>query len=442
MILSIPSPMTRRYMLLICCVVLLLIFAHRLVFQHDFTANSRHTLLPQSIATLDLLPGNVDIEIFINPLDAQLPIIHTLLNKYRAHKDNIEITTTDPARNPARMRELDIAPGGEVFIRYKHRTQRLTGLSEAAITMALQRLAHDNPPVAHFTTGHGERSITSNNAADMSSLINQLRDSGFTIENFNLSTDGAPNPAQGIVVVASPLSKFLPIEVALLLDYIGQGGNLVWLTEPESDDGLKAIELELGVQRHAGVVVDLAAQSLDVEQPDFAVANIYSPHQATNDFSAVTLFPQAAALRLQANREWRASALVQAGEQSWTETGSLNGKVSFGDDSREIAGPFPLVIALERKKAGKLQKVIVSGDGDFLADAWIANGGNRELATRIFHWAVAEHNIAAVSRPAVLDNRLDMPPLATVTLVAVALLLLPMALFASAGQVWYSRRHG
>ncbi|MEM7260162.1 MAG: Gldg family protein [Pseudomonadota bacterium] len=430
-----------HYALVSACIVLILVLAQRLTIQRDLTANARHTLLPQSVDTIAQLPDDIDIEIFINPLDAQLPVIKALLERYRSHKQNLVITVTDPAMDPARMRELNIAPGGELFIRYNHRLQRLSQISEATLTMALQRLAHATPPVARFVSGHGERTIKQSTNADISVLASQLADSGFTLEETNLS-DGTPDYDNGVLVIASPLSRFLPIEVAVLLDYLSKGGNLLWLTEPESDDGLKAIELELGITRSPGVVVDLATENLDIERPDFAIANNYSPHPATQEFAAITLFPQAAALQLQANREWRAAALVQASQQSWTETGSLSGKVSFGDDNREISGPFPLVMALEREQNGKLQKVIVSGDGDFMADAWIANGGNRDLANRLFNWSVADNHVAAIKRPTALDNRLELSKSATFVLVAIALLLLPAVLFATAGRVWYSRRYG
>ncbi len=438
----IASPLTVRHLLLAICCILLLIITQRLNVQTDLTGNSRHTLLPQSIETLQLLNSRVDVEVFINPQDPQLPAIQTLLERYRLHKPDLTVSTTDPARDPGRMRELNIAPGGELFIRYNHRLQRLSQVSESSITLALQRLAFDKPPVARFVTGHGERSIHPHSNADMSILAARLQESGYTLETTNLSENGAPAADSGLLVIASPLSRYLPLEVALLLDYLSNGGNLLWLTEPESDDGLKAIELELGVTRHPGVVVDMATQNLDVDRPDFAVANLYSPHPATSGFSAVTLFPQSAALQLQPNREWRATALVQAGEQSWTEAGSLNAEVSFGDDSREISGPFPLILALEREKAGRTQKVLVSGDGDFLADAWIANGGNRDLADRIFNWTVSDNHLSPIARPAAPDNRLEMSPMATVTLVTFALLLLPAGLFATAGRVWYSRRYG
>jgi hypothetical protein len=431
-----------RPLLILACLILLLVLAQRVYFQTDMTANSRHTLLPQSVETLALFNEAIDVEVFINPLDGQREAITSLLEKYREYKSDLQVRFTDPALDPALMRKLNIAPGGEIFFRAGTQLQRITQVSETAVTMALQRLARTTPPTAVFVTGHGERAVKSTNNADIGIFAAQLQEAGFVIDNINLTEHNTIDTSNGMLVIASPLSRYLPGEVALILDYLTRGGNMLWLTEPASDDGLKAVELELGVMRSPGVVVDLASQNLAVDRPDFAVANNYSPHQATQGFSSVTLFPQASALQLQPNREWRAAALVQAGEQAWTETGALSGQIAYGDDKREIAGPFPLILALEREKADKLQKVLISGDGDFIADAWIANGGNRDLGNRLFNWTADDNDLVAISAPAVADNRLDMPDTATILLVVLSLLLIPAALFATGGKVWYTRRYG
>ncbi len=433
---------TLRPLLIIVCLVMLLILGQRLFFQKDMTANARHTLLSQSVETLNLFPEAINVDVYINPLDPQRAAIDSLLGKYQQHKADITVAYIDPALDPAAMRELNVAPGGELFLRAADRLQRISQVSESTVTMALQRLARTQPPVAMFVTGHGERSIESTNNADVGIFAAQLREAGFVIRNLSLTTTNSIETKDTMLVIASPMSRYLPSEVALVLDYLTRGGNLLWLTEPASDDGLKAIELELGVMRSPGVVVDLATQNLDIDRPDFAIANTYAPHTATRDFSSVTLFPQAAALQLQPNREWRAAALVQAGEQAWTETGSLTGEVAFGDDQREISGPFPLILALEREKAGKTQKVLVSGDGDFIADAWIANGGNKDLGNRLFNWAADDAELATLSTPVVADHRIELSNTATLILVALTLLLIPGALFATAGRVWYSRRFG
>ena len=296
--------------------------------------------------------------------------------------------------------------------------------------------------MATFISGHGERSAVSQNGGDLGLISSQLVSSGFSVETIELANQQELAVDDGLLVIASPIHSYLPGETAMLLDYLSRGGNLLWLTEPAIDDGLKAIALELGIRRLPGVVVDLATQNLSVNRPDFAIAKTYSPHAATTGLASVTLFPQATGLDVQPNREWTAAALVQAGEHAWTETGALSGDIAFDEDSPEVAGPFPLIIALERHKAGRSQRVIVSGDGDFLADAWVGNGGNRDLASRLFNWATDDAEMINVSYPRKPDAQINLTPSRVLALALFSLMLLPGLMFAGATRVWYTRKHG
>ena len=431
-----------RTMLIVLCFAMACALGNRLYALKDMTASAHHTLKPQSVETLALLSAPLDVEVLINPKDPQVETVATLFEKYRTHKPDVNVTFNDPALDPQRMRQLDVAPGGEIFIRYQNRTQRLTQLSESSLTSAMQKLARPNDQTVLFTTGHGERSIDSKSNADLGIFAQQLKDSGFTVGNINLSEQNSLEDHNGTLVIAGPLQRFLTNEVVLLLDYVSRGGNLIWLTEPASDDGLKPLAIELGVERLPGVVIDMAAQQLKVERPDFAVATSYFRHQATHGFTAVTLFPQSTGLDVEPNREWQVTPLVQSGEQAWTETGALTGKVEFGDDQREIRGPFLLVFALERNKNNKQQRVVVAGDGDFLADAWIANGGNRELGNRLFNWNVADTAMIGITAPVEPDTQLNLSRAGTLGLIGVAFLLLPGLMFSAATGVWYRRQHG
>jgi len=383
---------------------------NRLYARKDMTANALHTLKPQSIETLALLSAPLDVEVLINPKDPQVETVETLFDKYRTHKADLNISFNDPALDPQRMRQLDVAPGGEIFLRYQNRTQRLTQLSESSLTSAMQKLARANNQTVLFTTGHGERSIDSKSNADLGIFAQQLKDSGFTVGSINLSEQNSLETNDGTLVIAGPLQRFLTNEVVQLLDYVSRGGNLIWLTEPASDDGLKPLAIELGIERLPGVVIDMAAQQLKVERPDFAIATSYFRHQATEGFTAVTLFPQSTGLNVETNREWQVTPLVQSGEQAWTETGQ--------------------------------QRVVVAGDGDFLADAWIANGGNRELGNRLFNWNVADTAMIGITAPEEPNMQLNLSRAGTLALIGVALLLLPGLMFSAATGVWYRRQHG
>lgn len=436
------TPAVVRTTLIVLCFAMACALGNRLYVRKDMTADASHTLTPQSIRTIALLSAPLDVEVFINPKDPQVETVAALFKKYRTLKNDINITFNDPALDPQRMRQLNIAPGGEIFIRYENRTQRLTQLSEESLTSAMQKLARTDSHTVLFTTGHGERSIDSKTNADLGIFAQQLKDSGFTVGSINLSDQSSLNSRDGTLVIAGPLQRFLAGEVVLLLDYISRGGSLIWLTEPASDDGLKPIAIELGIERLPGVVIDMAAQQLQVERPDFAVATSYFQHQATDGFSAVTLFPQSTALSVEPDREWQVTPLVQSGEQAWTETGALSGKVEFGDDEREVRGPFPLVFALERNINNRQQRVVVAGDGDFLADAWIANGGNRDLGNRLFNWSVADTAMIGITAPVTQDPPLNLSRAGTLSLVAVTFLLLPGLMFSAATGVWYRRQHG
>lgn len=439
-----------RAVLVVTITVFLGLFGNRHFLQTDLTATGRHTLLPQSIQVLDLFssatvtgsPTPVEVDVYISPGDEQRTYIERLLEKYARYKSDFNARFIDPALDPAATRALNIAPGGEIIFRHNDRTQRITQVSEVAITSALQRLARNKTRVAKFIGGHGERSASSQNGGDAGVISSQLAASGFDIKTVDL-TSGQPLVVDdGLLVIASPMHRYLAGETALLLDYLARGGNLLWLTEPDTDDGLKAIALELGIRRLPGVVVDLATQNLSVDRPDFAIAKTYSPHQATRDLASVTLFPQAAGLDLQPNREWRAAALVQAGKHAWTETGALTGEVSFDEGSDEVAGPFPLIIALERDRAGRSQRVVVAGDGDFLADAWIGNGGNRDLAGRLFNWTTDDTAMINIDYPQKPDAQISLSPGRVLALALFSLLLLPGLMFAGATRVWYTRKYG
>lgn len=434
-----------RTLLIVFCILAACILGHRLFAIKDMTANSQHTLNTQSVETLSLLTDPLEIELFINPQDPQVDSVKSLISKYQANKTDLTVTITDPALDPQRMRLLEVAPGGELFLNYQNRSQRLTRVSEQALTMALQRLLRTNHHKILFTTGHGERSISSKTNADLGVFTKQLIASGFTVENVNLTQQETLAADDSTIVIAGPLQRFLANEVALLLQFISNGGNLIWLTEPDSNDGLKPVEIELGITRLPGVVIDMAAQQLQVDRPDFAIASNYFRHQATNGFADITLFPQAGGLQFDqpnADQKWLVTPLVQTTENAWTETGQISGEVTYGDDEREVSGPITLLFALERNRNNKQQRIIVSGDGDFLADAWIANGGNRDLGNRLLNWSVDDSDMIAIDSPIQADTQINLSRTSMFLLAGVSFLLLPGLMFSAATGVWYRRQHG
>jgi ABC-type uncharacterized transport system involved in gliding motility auxiliary subunit len=407
----------------------------------DATATGRHSLMPQTLTTLQQFQTPIDAEAFVSPDDPAAQQLAQLLQRYQRANPHLHYAFTDPALDPARSRELDIQPGGELILSYEGRRQRLADVSQQSLTLALQRLLRHSTRKVGFISGHAERAIDGKTAADLTVFAKHLISTGYELETVQLSKP--LDESLGMLVIAGPMQRYLPGEVATLLSYVSRGGNLLWLTEPGSDDGLTALEYELGISRTAGVVVDLDAQALQIDRPDFAIAAQYSTDEITPGFDSVTLFPQAVAIELPTLREWRPVPVVQTGSRAWNETGPVSGTVQHGDDEREISGPLTLVMALERTVSdGSVQRVVVAGDSDFLADAWIGNGGNRDLGGRLFNWVSDDHDLIPVSYPVPADREVTISKTAILATSALALIILPASLLAVATGVWYRRRHG
>ena len=57
------------------------------------------------------------------------------------------------------------------------------------------------------------------------------------------------------------------------------------------------------------------------------------------------------------------------------ETGKLDANMAY-DKSRDTPGPATIAVALERSVEDKNQRVIVIGNGGFLSNTYLGNGGN------------------------------------------------------------------
>jgi hypothetical protein len=189
---------------------------------------------------------------------------------------------------------------------------------------------------------------------------------------------------------------------------------------------------------------------LGISAPDFALVTSYPPTPLTPGFSQFTLYPQAAALVTAADAgalDFNAQPFLRTGARSWTETGRIEGAVGFDDHTEERAGPLTLGLALSRPlgaaSAGaskQEQRVVVVGDGDFLSNSFLGNGGNLELGLNIFNWLSHDDrfiDIAPVSAP---DAQVELSTTGIVVIASLFLLALPLGLLAAGLTIWLRRR--
>ena len=411
--------------------------------QWDLTSSGRHSLSETSQAVLTLLTGPLEVLAIAGPAPQQRTAIADLIGRYQKDKPDLSLEFINPETEPSRVEQLGANPAGELLLNYSGRQQKLNVLSEQAITDALQRLARPQQRIVRFVSGHRERAPDGSANTDYGQLMTRLSNIGFEVSSLSLATQPVVPDDTDLLVIAAPRDQYFPGEVASLLNYLSSGGNLLWLREPrQSADGLKALEIELGVSLLDGVIVEANTQLFDIDTPTFAVIDQYPSNPVTTELATVTLFPEAAALNVDPLLAGQVSLMLQTSVNSWTETGPIAGEVRLDEQSNEVRGPLTLGVTIERDRPGTRQRVAVVGDADFIANTWLGNGGNQPLGERLFNWLTADDALLQFERLGAPDRQIVLSSYAILSLAGVFLLAFPLSFFAMAIRTWRQAKRG
>ncbi len=427
--------------------------------QFDWTAGGRHTLSEASAKVLELFPGPVKITAYAREEKALRERIVEQVARFQRHKKDLTLAFVNPDTQPDQVREQGIAERGEMRVEYQGRNEEIMEPSESAIVNALQRLAHAKEQHIVFLEGHGERSPKGQANHDLGQFGEELGRKGIAISLINLAITPAIPDNTDVLVLASPRVNLLPGEVSQILDYIKRGGNLWWMADPGDLHGLAPLAQQLGLKFLPGTVVDASTQLLGINDPTFALVAEYPPHPITQGFTAMTLFPTAAALEKNGESGFELTPFLATVRRSWTETGPIEDKIKFEAEKGEHEGPLQIGYALTKEKqadplsppkpeTGKKapeekpaeQRIVVIGDGDFLANTYLGNGGNLNLGLNIIHWLSQNEQFINVPAKTATDKSLNLSNIASVSIAVGFLLLLPVALFGSGAAIWLKRR--
>lgn len=427
--------------------------------QADWTASNRNTLSATSTELLNVIKAPLSITAYVNEDENLRRRIDDLVKRYQRYKPDIQFSFVNPETEPDAARRLGITRNGEIIIDYEGRSEHLKELSEQAFSNAIQRVVRGSEHWIVFLEGHGERKARGEANHDLEAWVRQLESIGLKVQSLNLAkTPEIPNNT-AVLVIAGPQVDLLPGEVKLINDYIDKGGNLLWLSDPGSIHGLEPIAEKLGIEFQPGMIVDPTTQGFGINDPRFAIVTEYPYHPVTQGFNMVTLYPQAAAIDLEVPQGWEGKALLETVDRSWSETDEIKGKIKF-DKGKDIPGPLTIGIELHRNlstthrnenstaptvdknKADTKteQRIIVVGDGDFLSNAYLGNGGNLDMGLAMVNWLSHDDTFITIPAKTAPDTNLELTRTAQMLIGFGFLFVFPLALVGSGIFIWMKRR--
>jgi len=420
-------------------------------YQADWTANGRNTLSDASVAVLDEIKDPLKVRVFVTEAGPLKDRIGDVLRRYQRHKTDMQLEFINPDTDPDLVRQLAISTNGEMVFEYQGRSEKLSAMDEQSITNVLQRLTRSKERWLVFLEGHGERSPFGQANHDLQTWSRELEAKGFKLKGLNLATEPVIPDNTAVLAIAGPQVNYLPGEVKLIEEYLNRGGNLLWLADPDGLHGLEAIAEQLGVALEPGVIVDPTTQMFSINNPTFAIVGDYGMHPVTQDFNVLTIFPKAAGLTFEAPKGWQGDSFLMTTERSWSETGVLAGEISF-NETKDIPGPLTIGVSATRSLASggadnkeseqpeRQQRVIVIGDGDFLSNAYLGNGGNLNLGMNIVNWLSRDDQLLAIPAKTAPDTSLNLSKTDSVIIGVGFLLVLPLLLLVSGLWIWLKRR--
>lgn len=442
--------------LFLLLIVILGYLGHQYRYSRDVTQANRNILTQGSVEVLNQMKFPVNITVFATNDDASSGDTFRkgmldFMARYQREKKDIKLTFINPTEEPKLAQEANIKQDGEVVVEYNKRTEHIfPPIVEQDMTNLLVRLSRTNTKPVMFLDGHGERHLQGVKNHDLGAFGKQLEAKGFKFANPDL-TIAQDVPSNGaMLVIASPQVDVSEIEAKKIKAYIENGGNVLWLLDDNNLHGLDIVADYLGITVSQGIAVDMSASQYGADAK-VAFASFYGDHPITRNFQLRTLFPEAREIDAKASYDfgWKVGRLVEVAPNGWLESSKIdpgvkNQKVVF-DEATDKRGPINIGVSLERTYGKKGQRVVVMGNGNFLSNTFITNGGNLDFGLNIVNWLAGDDSLITIQPMPLKDANVTITNTVTAKVVAWTVFhafqfFIPLGFFAAGFWFWWRRK--
>jgi len=359
----------------------------------DLTRDARFTLATQTVDLLEALDTDVTVQVFFRRSSPALSRTEDLVGRYARYTNHLHYETIDPDEKPLVAQQLGVR-GEKIVVTAGERSRMLDTVSEEALTNAILLVSLDRYKAIYFTSGHGERLLTTREGRGYTELGNKLQTQGYQVRELSLlGVERVPEDSE-VLVIAGPKRRFLAGEIDVIRLYLRRGGSVMFLIDPRVE--LPELERLLGdyhvILDPATILDEIVVVDASERVFDVTVAKIrrYEPHAITRDFNFVTMFPTARPVRLDHDAmgpSTTGSYLAVTEMTAWGEIDIESLKAgSASRDGEDIAPPLPVAaVVTDRPAIASPQapqpesRLIIIGDSDFVSNSYFGLMGNADF---------------------------------------------------------------
>ncbi len=460
--------------------------AARHFWRADLTRNHKYSLSPETQAYLKQIPQGpaakpvrVVVTIPANSEKDEIRGIYNdvsrLLREYELSarlegKRWVEVEYVDIFQQRTRAEELatlyGISQENAIVVACGERHREISGadlyevrdgqarafMGEQVFTSAILDVIAKGRQVIYVSTGHGELNPRDTDPLRGFSRAGQaLRQRNFDVRPLDVGQVQAIPADASMVVIAGPQVPFMPVEVERLRRYLSEeNGRVMVFLQPAREHGLDDLLTDWGLLSDDMLVLD-SSEDFRVEGGDFLIRN-FNEHPVTqflNQSGLNVLLGLTRPVRTDPDtppdERRRTAWLMRSGKSAWAELGyrKMEGlKYDYGIDLR---GPVTVAMVSERAADSRLGiripggRLLVFGNGDFLANNRFNVLGNHVLFLNAVNWALDRNAMLNIPPRQVEQFRLTLSQ-ADLTRLGLRMLLLPTGVAVLGLLVYLVRR--
>lgn len=164
---------------------------------------------------------------------------------------------------------------------YDTSTYETIDITEQKLTNSIVDMTIASKPKIYFLTGHDEYNLSSEMAYLKVYLQNDVND----VDTLNLLTTELPDDCDTLVI-ASPLKDFTELESNKIIEYIKNGGNILWFNDATIEDvnlpNVQKVLDEYGVAISKGTIVETNSNNMLISNPYLVIPKV-NYHEITKD---------------------------------------------------------------------------------------------------------------------------------------------------------------
>ncbi len=415
--------------------------------EFDLTAEKRNSLTDQTFKILDMVKSPLKFTVFSKREEWEAFL--NVLRLYQAKNKFISLEAVDTDLRPDLVKAKGISDNGTVFIQYEGKETSFLMEDELSVTNALLKMLSNEKIHIYFVTGHQEISCTNTSEEGLSVLCSKIKDQNYEVRTIDLTqTKEIPKDATALVI-AGPISSFLPEEAEQIKKYLEGGGSLFLALAPafkaELYSNIADLALTYGLKLGNDVIIDRLSTIQGTEATIPIVTKYENGHPITDGFEQRTIFPLSSSVStVPGNDTAQILAYTSSFPGSWAESdlkGVTKGKAEF-DKDKDIRGPVGLMGIGEKAIPGSPRdsRFVLLGSSSFLINAYQGQSGNGTLFLNSLSWIVSDEGIMSLNRPGIEESPVILSSQHLQLIFIISILMVPIIFFGSAIFIYRRRR--